>query len=110
MEISKLSRVKIANILALVLFINACSLVEPFVDRRRNAGERNMEKLYVGKSKVDAPAICYNKLTTSYEEVKKLADQECLNQNTGTHAIPVKQTILTCRLLLPNHLYFKCVK
>ncbi len=110
MEISKLSRVKIANILALVLLINACSLVEPFVDRRRNAGERNMEKLYVGESKVDAPAICYNKLTTSYQNVKKLADEECVKNNTGSHAVPVKQTILSCRLFIPNHLYFKCVK
>lgn len=110
MEILKLSRVKIANILALLLFLNACSLFDPFVDRRRNAGERNMDLLYVGESKPNAPAVCYNKLWTDYTEIKKLADEECVKQHTGTHAEPVNQTVFTCRFFIPNHFYFKCIK
>lgn len=90
--------------------LSSCSLLDPFVDRRRNAGERDMTKLYVGASKPDAPAICYNILTTDYEEVKKMADEECIKHKTGTHAVPVKQTQFTCRLFLPTHIYFKCVK
>ena len=96
-------------ILILVLFLNACSLFDPFVDRRREAGARDIEHLFVGKSETDAPAICYNKLTTSIEEVKRLADEECIRHRTGAYAVPVKQTIFTCRLFVPNHLFFKCM-
>lgn len=94
----------------LACLVSSCSLFQPFVDRRRNAGEKDMSKLYVGRSKTDEPAICYNILTTSYAEVKKLADEECIKHKTGTYAVPVKQTQFTCRLLLPTHIYFKCEK
>lgn len=94
----------------LACLVSSCSLFQPFVDRRRNAGEKDMSKLYVGRSKTDEPAICYNILTTSYAEVKKMADEECIKHKTGTHAVPVKQTQFTCRLLLPTHIYFKCEK
>lgn len=80
------------------------------MDRRRNAGEKDMAKLYVGESTPEEPAICYNILTTDYEEVKKMADEECIKHKTGTHAVPIKQTQFTCRLFLPTHIYFKCVK
>ena len=105
-----MSRVKIANLLALTLFINACSQFEPFIDRRRDAGVRNLDKLYVGESLPDAPAVCYNNLWTDYGQIKKLADEECINNDTGRYAEPVKQTVFTCRLFVPNHFYFKCVK
>ena len=105
-----MSRVKILNLLILAGLLSSCSLLDPFVDRRRNAGEKDMSKLYVGKSTPEEPAICYNILTTNYEEVKKMADEECIKHKTGTHAVPVKQTQFTCRLFLPTHIYFKCVK
>ncbi len=104
MGVKKLARL----ILVLVLFLNACSLFDPFVDRRREAGARDLETLYIGESKPDAHAICYNKLTTTYAEVKKLADEECIKNKTGTYAEPVKQTYFSCRLMLPNHVYFRC--
>lgn len=105
-----MSRLKFANLLLLICLLGACSLFQPFVDRRREAGAPTPERLYVGKSTPENPAVCYNKLWTDYEEVKKLADDECVKQKTGTHAEPIEQTTFTCRLLIPNHLYFKCVK
>lgn len=110
MEFWKLSRLKLWNLWFLVLLVSGCSLYQPFVDRRREAGAKTPEKLYVGRSKPDKPAICYNSLFTPYEEVKKMADEECVKQGTGTRAEPVSQSIFTCRILTPNHLYFKCVK
>lgn len=104
-----MSRVKMLNILLCCMFINACSLLDPFVDRRREAGVKDISKLYVGESKPDRPAICYNTLTTNIEEVQRLADEECIKQKTGTRAVMEKETVLSCRLLLPNHMYFKCV-
>lgn len=92
----------------LSLFINACSITAPFVDRRREAGALTQASLYIGKSTPERPAICYNALTTPYSEVLALANQECIKQKTGTHAIPEKQTSFTCRLFIPNHFYFKC--
>lgn len=108
MEFLKLSRVKFANILLLCLLVNACSLTAPFVDRQRDASAKDLEHLYKGESKPEAPAICYNKLTTSFEELQKMADAECKKQKTGTYAVQFKETMFTCKLLLPNHLYFKC--
>ena len=88
--------------------LNACSQFGPFVDRRREAGRADEGVFYVGKSTPKQPAVCYNKLYTSYEEVKALADNECKKYQTGTHATPVKETVFSCRLLVPNHYYFKC--
>lgn len=105
-----MSRLKIVNLLILVLVVNACAWMEPFVDRRREAGAKTPETLYVGASKPDAPAVCYNNMRTPYKDVKKLADEECQKQKTGSFATPVKQTSFTCRLLTPNHYYFKCNK
>lgn len=105
-----MSRQKIICTLLLAAFLNGCSQFDAFVDRRREAGAKTPESLYVGASKPDAPAICYNSLYTKYERVKKLADEECVRQKTGAYAEPVRQTLFTCRLFVPNHYYFKCVK
>ena len=90
--------------------LNACSQFGPFVDRRREAGRADEGVFYVGKSTPKQPAVCYNKLYTSYEEVKALADNECKKYQTGNYATPVKETVFSCRLLVPNHYYFKCEK
>ena len=42
--------------------------------------------------------------------IKKLADEECRKHKTGTHAEPTDMTSFTCRLLIPNHIYFRCVQ
>lgn len=105
-----MSRLNLINTLVLASMLSACSQAGPFVDRRREAGGLADGALYVGVSTPDKPAICYNRLYTSYNEVKTLADNECIKNNTGTHATPVKETVFTCRLLVPNHYYFKCEK
>ena len=110
MEFLELSRLKLANLLFLLILLGGCSVFQPFVDRRREAGAKTPETLYVGKSTPEAPAICYNSIWTPVEKVKKLADEECRKQETGSRAVPVKQTVFTCRVLLPNHYFFKCVK
>lgn len=107
MEFSDLSRGNLGFI-ALFLLVSACSITEPFVDRRREAGATSAETLYIGASKPNTPAICYNALTTPYSDVKKLADEECKKHRTGSYAVADKQTVFTCRLLIPNHFYFKC--
>lgn len=109
MEFLKLSRFKFSFILTACLLINACSQLSPYIDRRRNVNAQTAAELYVGPSRPEAPAICYNKLTSTFKEIQKLADAECVEQETGTHAVLVKETLFTCKLLLPNHLYFKCV-
>ena len=98
------------KIMMLLFFVSACSLTEPFVDRRRNAGETDVSKIYVGRSTPDEPAICANGLWTSKEEIQTLADKECEKHHSGTHAVFSHKTILTCKLFLPTHTYFKCEK
>ena len=104
-----MARYKIINMLVLTAILSSCaSQFGPFVDRRREAGGFNNGALYVGKSKPDEPAICYNRLYTSWDKIQKMADEECVKNKTGTHATPVKETVFSCRLLVPNHYYFKC--
>ncbi len=105
-----MSRLKLINLLLLVSFLSACAQFGPFVDRRREAGGLADGALYVGKSTANEPAVCYNRLYTSYNEVKALADAECVKNKTGTKAEPIKETVFSCRLLIPNHYYFKCVQ
>jgi len=105
-----MSSTKISILSLLIFFSAACSVFEPFVDRRRNAGETDLNKLYVGRSKKDAPAVCSNNLWTDEEKIQALADKECIKYGTGTHAVLTNTTHFTCRLLLPTHTYFKCEK
>lgn len=105
-----MSRVKFAFILTLITALSACSFLNPFVDRRRNAGVSDIKYLYVGESKPDAPAVCYNSWTTDYAKVKQLADEECRKYETGRYAEPVRMSSFSCKLLIPNHVYFRCVQ
>ncbi len=107
-----MSRLKISVIFLAVLWLGACSMLAPFEDRRRETGVKTAKPgpVYVGKSTPQNPAICYNSLITPYRDVKKLADEVCRREETGTHAVPVRQTVFTCRVLIPNHFYFKCEK
>lgn len=103
-------KLRIVGLFVWVSLLNACVQLGPFVDRRREAGGLADGALYVGKSTPQQPAVCYNKLYTSFEAVKKLADEECIKNKTGSYATPVKETVFTCRLLIPNHYYFECQK
>lgn len=105
-----MSSLKIMTAVFIFFAVGACSLFQPFVDRRRNAGVQDMSRLYVGRSKPQAPAICYNKLWTDEAQVQKMADAECQKQGTGSHAEKTSESSLTCKVFLPTHAYFKCVK
>lgn len=105
-----MSSLKIINLLLLVSYVSACSQFGPFVDRRREAGGLADGALYVGESTPEQPVVCYNKLYTSYEKVKALADEECIKNETGTQAVPINESFFSCRLLVPNRYYFECVK
>ena len=85
MEFFKLSRVKISNMLILSSIICSCSILDPYIDRRRNPGTGDINKLYTGSSKTNAPAICYNPLLSEEKELQALADSECIKHQTGTH-------------------------
>lgn len=110
MEFLKLSSLKITLAVLILCGLSACSLFEPFVDRRRNAGAQDISRLYVGKSKPAAPAICYNGLWTDKQTLQDMADAECQKHKTGTHAEWVQKTLFSCKLFLPSHAYYKCVK
>ena len=71
-----MSGFRLIQLLVFASMLSACSQFGPFVDRRREAGGLSDGALYVGKSKPEAPAVCYNRLYTKYTEVKALADAE----------------------------------
>ena len=104
-----MSRVKFCLLSFLLLLTSACSLTNPYVDRRRNAGEPK-ERLYTGLSTPAAPVICYNKLQTEFAELQKMADAECVKQGTGSRAEFEEKRHFVCRLLTPSYAKFKCVK
>ena len=94
----------------ILLFTTSCSQFEPFVDRKRNAGVVNIKHLYTGRSTPTNPAICYNGLFSNDEYIQSLADLECKKHNTGTHAVKTHTTKFSCKIFMPSHDYFKCVK
>lgn len=105
-----MSSLKMLIALIVLGSITACSLFEPFVDRRRNAGAQTKQALYVGRSKPEAPAVCYNGLWTDEEELQQLADAECRKQGTGTRAEKTDTSAFSCKLFLPSHAYYQCVQ
>lgn len=55
MEFLKLSRVKLLNIVLLCLALNACSLLDPFIDRRREAGAKDEAHLVCRRFQARCP-------------------------------------------------------
>lgn len=104
-----MSRVKMVLMLFLLLAVSACSMTEPFVNRRREAGKSGAE-LYVGSSKPEAPVVCYNSWVSGFEKVQKMADDECVKHSTGTSALLEKDEGFSCRILTPRSAKFQCVR
>ena len=104
-----MSRVKFFN-LVLVALLGGCTILSPYIDRRRNPGVSDMRYLYIGKSTPTNPAVCYNPLVSNDSRLQQLADEECAKHNTGTHATFVKKNYFSCKLLLPAVAYYKCEK
>ena len=92
--------------LFLCALVSACAEFAPFEDRRREPGT---EYVYVGASKPGQPAICYNPLFYSKEDIKERADALCQNYQKNTHAEFVDVDYVTCRLFVPSKAYYKCV-
>ena len=104
----ELSSCKMINLLVLICLIGACSSFEPYIDRRREAGGLADGTLYVGESKPERPAVCYNKLYSSFEEVKAVADASCVENKTGSHGEPINEDVIGCTLITPSIYYFEC--
>ena len=104
----ELSSWKIINLFVFICLISACSVFEPYIDRRREAGGLADGALYVGKSKPEKPAVCYNKLYSSFEEVKAVADASCIENKTGVYAEPISENVIGCTLVTPSVYYFEC--
>lgn len=84
----------------------SCAELTPFEDRRREPGT---DYIYVGASKPNAPAICYNPLLHNEENIKAQADEICQKNDSNTKAELVNTDYFTCRLLIPARAYYKCV-
>lgn len=92
---------------ALMLTLSACSFWQPYVDRRRNAGNPP-DRLYVGRSTPYNPSICYNGWVSDVNEVQKLADEECLKYKTGDKAVLLQTSSFDCKIFVPSRANFKC--
>ena len=110
MEILKLSSQKITLGCLFLLFLSGCSLFNPYIDRRRNPGVADINKLYTGPSKPDKPVICYNGWFTDDTTLQQMADAECIKHGTGTKAEFIQKTHFDGKLLLPSHAHYQCIK
>ena len=82
--------------------LTGCAEFGSFEDRRREAGQIPT----VGKSRDNRPAICYNPLWTSVEDLKPLADEACAR--TNRQAKYAFSEHFTCRLSAPSVAYYNC--
>lgn len=93
----------------IAFFVAGCSILNPYIDRRRNPGVQNSEQLYTGPSTPENPVVCYNPLYSDEAQLQALADAECRKHQTGDKAVFVKKTKFDGKLLLPYHAHYKCV-
>ena len=109
MEFFKLASANFKLIIssAFILTLSACSFWQPYVDRRRNAGNPP-DRLYVGRSTPYNPSICYNGWVSDVNEVQKLADEECLKYKTGDKAVLLQTSSFDCKIFVPSRANFKC--
>lgn len=88
----------------LCVLLSACTSVKPFVDSRREAGQRDM----VGQSTTDVVAVCYNKFFSDKSQTYDLAEADC--QKSRRHAIYESYSSFSCSLIAPNTAFYRCVK
>lgn len=88
--------------LFLMNLITACSQLEPFEDMRREAGQIPT----VGQSSDQRPAICYNPIWHSDEEIQQLADAACAR--TKRKAVFQEKHAFSCRLINPSTAIYQC--
>lgn len=101
-----MSTLKLSILIFLCAVVSACSQFAPFEDRRREPGTAHV---WVGASKPESPAICYNPLFYRQEKILAQADELCKKENASSHAELVDIDYFTCRLFVPSKAYYKCV-
>lgn len=85
-----------------LLCLCACSQFEPFEDMRREAGQIST----VGRSSNDFPAICYNPMWHSDEQLQELATKAC--DRTKRKPIFQETKAFSCRFVNPSVAIYKC--
>ena len=88
--------------IVLLLGMTGCSLTDPFVDARREAGQVEP----VGSSTDDYPVICYG--FSSQEEVDQLAQNEC--SKTNRQSVFIRKENFSCSLFMPQKAIYQCVQ
>lgn len=101
-----MSTLKLSILTFLCVIVSACQQFAPFEDRRREPGT---EYVWIGSSKPEKPAICYNPLFYKQEKILAQADELCKKENTAAHAELIDIDYFTCRLFVPSKAYYKCV-
>lgn len=84
------------------VLLNACSVVQPFVDTRREAGQVHP----IGYSRPENPAVCYNAWVSLISEVDILAEEVC--HQTGKRAVFREEWGFSCRLMTPSVRFYDC--
>lgn len=97
-----INRFVLTGVLACLL--GACTTVKPFVDSRREAGQRDT----VGQSTADVVAVCYNKFISDRSQTYDLAEAEC--QKSRRHAVYERYSSFSCSLVAPYTAFYRCVK
>jgi len=101
------SRYRLFLLAALVPLLGACSDTAPYI---YNADEFNRDSPNFGKepTDIDNVAICYNKSSTTPQDLLALAESACTK--FGKTAVFKKQDIFECPLLTPAQAHFSCTK
>lgn len=89
-------------ILCCTLIVSGCSQVYPFIDSRREAGQKET----VGASKPEAPVVCYG-LFGEEADRDQLANEECAKQ--GKKAVFKEKNYFSCKLFTPARAFYECV-
>ncbi len=84
------------------IFLAGCATT-PYVDSRREAGQ----KVPIGPSTAEMPAICYSNFGSGRVAAAKLADSECAK--TGRIAAFDHENAWSCTLRTPTRAFFRCV-
>ena len=86
----------------MLVCLSSCSQFEPFEDMRREAGQIPT----VGQSSNNRPAICYNPIWHSEEDIEKLAKEACAR--TNRKAVFDSKSYFSCRFVNPVTAFYRC--
>ncbi len=90
------------GVVFLPLLSSGCTMFDPFVDARREAGQAQP----VGSSTDDNPVICYG--FADNDKIEQLAQNECAK--TGRVAVFQRKENFKCALFAPQKAVYQCQK